>query len=634
MEGDSTKASCKLEPASANVEETLHNNATECKQEQEELELEEALSDAEEDATEECLGKDGKENGAEEKSAAQNNNCKSNSSSKAKGGKAKRIKRPMNAFMVWSSVERKKLAEREPRLHNTELSKRLGQMWKSMTEVDKIPYRKEADRLKAKLMEEHPDYKYRPRRRKFDLASRNAFFGGLKSIAGPQLRVVSGPDQIGGPTNVATITKDPHRIRSTTTGQTISFTPAASAANMYRSSFTLQSMASSASSYSAGAHGTGQTGAEMQHVAGHSAADQTNSSYHNSSGYPYLYGNAVGSHPGYYPYSPYTSQLYGGAHAFGGFYPFQGLSSSAALMNMNMYAAYSNRDNTQAPGQSPLASNPPEYPDFGHSSSSDQTPTLMQHDKRDDSVARQMSFESNSPTNGLYPPAVAGSFLETPPCSPYLPSPPINTFSQSVPRTRTESHSSDHSPISNCQLASPYVNQSSPVIAADGGENPHTPEVPLPSNEVIIHAPRSAEQHPHSGYVSPVPAYPHSYEYSSMAAHQGDSVYHYGQKPFAGGNHHYTTASDSMYTMSDPTTSKSPIMTYSSLSPHSSYSDSITHISDCQEQQHPPTPGVNSYSPNYQKYGGLPTPELTPAGKYNPDVEGREREYFNFNKQQ
>ena len=174
------------------------------------------------------------------------------------------------------------------------------------------------------------------------------------------------------------------------------------------------------------------------------------------------------------------------------------------------------------------------------------------------------------------------------------------------------------------------------MIATDGGENPHTPEVPLPSNEVIIHAPRSADQHPHNGYVSPVPAYPHSYNYSSMAAHQTDSVYHdYSQKPFAGGDQHFTTASaDSMYTMSDPTTSKSPIMTYSSLSPRSSYSDSITHISEIQEQQqHPPTPGVNSYSPSYQKYGGLPTPELTPAGKGNPDVEGREREYFSFRQQ-
>lgn len=79
---------------------------------------------------------------------------------------SKKIKRPMNAFMVWSSVERKKLAEKEPRLHNTELSKRLGHMWKKMTEREKLPFRKEADKLKLKLLEEHPDYKYKPRRRK------------------------------------------------------------------------------------------------------------------------------------------------------------------------------------------------------------------------------------------------------------------------------------------------------------------------------------------------------------------------------------------------------------------------------------------------------------------------------------
>ena len=75
----------------------------------------------------------------------------------------------MNAFMVWSSVERKRLAKKEPRLHNTELSRRLGHIWKTMTENEKSPFRKEADMLKMKLMEEHPDYKYKPRRRKFDI---------------------------------------------------------------------------------------------------------------------------------------------------------------------------------------------------------------------------------------------------------------------------------------------------------------------------------------------------------------------------------------------------------------------------------------------------------------------------------
>ena len=83
--------------------------------------------------------------------------------------KQQRIKRPMNSFMVWSSLERKLLAEQEPQLHSTEVSMQLGEMWKAMNEEEKKPFREEAERLKAKLLEEHPDYKYRPRRRKKNL---------------------------------------------------------------------------------------------------------------------------------------------------------------------------------------------------------------------------------------------------------------------------------------------------------------------------------------------------------------------------------------------------------------------------------------------------------------------------------
>jgi len=79
--------------------------------------------------------------------------------------KKNHIKRPMNAFMVWSQKERRKIIELNPDAHNAEISKNLGKRWRGLTDDLRQVSIDEAEGLRLLHMKEYPDYKYKPRKK-------------------------------------------------------------------------------------------------------------------------------------------------------------------------------------------------------------------------------------------------------------------------------------------------------------------------------------------------------------------------------------------------------------------------------------------------------------------------------------
>ncbi|XP_049896939.1 transcription factor sox-3-like [Epinephelus moara] len=75
------------------------------------------------------------------------------------------IKRPPNAFIVWSHIHRCALCKTYPEAIMTEISVRLGREWSKLSEEQRRPFYEVAHKLQYIHRQKLPDHRYRPQRK-------------------------------------------------------------------------------------------------------------------------------------------------------------------------------------------------------------------------------------------------------------------------------------------------------------------------------------------------------------------------------------------------------------------------------------------------------------------------------------
>ncbi|XP_053203379.1 LOW QUALITY PROTEIN: putative transcription factor capicua [Panonychus citri] len=136
-----------------------------------------------------------------------NNNGNNNSGKKNKSSSKQHIRRPMNAFMIFSKRHRALVHQRHPNSDNRTVSKILGEWWYSLKKEEKEKYNDLAFKVKEAHFKKHPNWKWCSK-------------GGTGSVSGLETGETLSPSMENTTTTITTNTNT--NINATTTSSTLS----------------------------------------------------------------------------------------------------------------------------------------------------------------------------------------------------------------------------------------------------------------------------------------------------------------------------------------------------------------------------------------------------------------------------
>ncbi len=111
--------------------------------------------------------------------------------------KDNKIRRPMNAFMIFSKKHRSLVHEKHPNQDNRNVSKILGEWWYALGSDGKNQYHVLASEMKEAHFKAYPEWKWCSKDRKKSSSSNKDLRGRLGSLDGPEENSPSTPAEHG-----------------------------------------------------------------------------------------------------------------------------------------------------------------------------------------------------------------------------------------------------------------------------------------------------------------------------------------------------------------------------------------------------------------------------------------------------